>query len=363
MDMPIDIHHIQQCAPSAPTSIIEAIIRTESSFNPLAINMNRGVKLTRQPASRKEAEAWVRWLKANGYNFDAGLMQINSGNWEKLGLTPESVFDVCENIRAGSELFSENYSRATRAFGPGRTSLVSALSAYNTGDFNAGIRNGYVSRVVQNARAGEIGTIEEIPPLIPPDKNFRDPMARNRKKDNDTNGDGASEPFTAPTSIDGFMKDNLKPWDVKPESESMPASGEPEPGTVSQKERAPSGWQKETSMKSKRFLLTVLLAACLLTACAGRSTVPPSALAFRYVVSNSQEIGLIRAFDHQKTTVLQFVDLEHQKPLIVDEAGSQVEYQRIGQYAVLPGICASLTVRVQDQTGTITADPIRPQGE
>ncbi len=359
MDMPVDIHHIQQCAPSAPTSIIEAIIRTESSFNPLAINMNRGVKLARQPASRKEAEAWVRWLKANGYNFDAGLMQINSGNWEKLGLTPESVFDVCENIRAGSKIFGENYSRATRAFGPGRTSLVSALSAYNTGDFNAGIRNGYVSRVVQNARTAEIGAIEEIPPLIPADKNIRDPIARNRKEDSEISGDRDSDPYRAPTSLDGFMKDNLKPWDVTPESESMPGYGMPEPATVRQKERNPSVWQKENSIKSIRTLFALLLAACFLTACAARWTVQPSALCFRYVLTNSEGIGLIRAFDHQKTTVLQFVDLEHQEPLIVDEAGSQIEYQRIGQYAVLPGIYASLTVRVQDRTGTITAEPVK----
>lgn len=359
MDMPVDIHHIQQCAPSAPANIIEAIIRTESGLNPIAINVNCGLKLARQPASRKEAEAWVRWLKANGYNFDAGLMQINSGNWAKLGLTPESVFDVCENIHAGSELFSQNYSRATRAFGPGRTSLVSALSAYNTGDFNSGIRNGYVSRVVQNTRTAEIGAIEEIPPLISADKNLRDPMTRKRKKDSEISGDGASDPFGAPTSIDGFTPNDLKPWDVQPESESTPASDEPEPATVRQKEWNPSAWLKESSMKSIRTLLAVLFAACFLTACAARWTVQPSALSFRYVLTNAEGIGLIRAFDHQKTTVLQFVDLEHQNPLIADEAGSQVEYQRIGQYAILPGIYASLTVRVLDQTGAITAEPVK----
>ena len=41
MDMPVDVHHIEQCAPYAPTTIVEAIIRTESGFNPLAMNVNR----------------------------------------------------------------------------------------------------------------------------------------------------------------------------------------------------------------------------------------------------------------------------------------------------------------------------------
>jgi hypothetical protein len=84
--------------------------------------------------------------------------------------------------------------------------------------------------------------------------------------------------------------------------------GEPERGTVSQEELNHSGWRKESSMKTKRFLLTVLFAVSLLTACAARSTVQPSALSFRYVVSNSEGIGLIRAFDHRNRSVTPEVD-------------------------------------------------------
>ena len=233
MDMPIDIQHIQQCAPSAPASIVEAIIRTESGFNPLAINVNRGFKLARQPASRKEAEAWARWFLANGHNFDSGLMQINSANLEKLGLTPETVFDVCENIRAGATLFTENYSRASAAFGPGRTSLVSALSAYNTGDFSSGIRNGYVSKVVQNVRAANTDEAEVIPPLVPACKRSRGPkdIGREKSKD-DMEGDGKLDPFTVPSGLDGFIGNDLKSWDVEPVSESTSAADDPGPGKL-----------------------------------------------------------------------------------------------------------------------------------
>lgn len=262
MDMPVTIHHIEQCAPSAPTSIVEAIIRTESGFNPLAINVNRGVKLAREPASRKEAEAWARWLLANGYSFDSGLMQINSANWEKLGLTPENVFDVCENIRAGAKLFSENYRRAAADFGPGRTSLVSALSAYNTGDFNSGVHNGYVSKVVQNARIGE-SDIQAIPPLIPAGKTRRGPT--NNKKKKGTNAEKNTvepDPFTVPSTVDSFMTEDLKSWDLECKPEARPGSEEAEASNGTKTES--SDWLKELTMKGKRLFVTALLATSLL---------------------------------------------------------------------------------------------------
>jgi type IV secretion system protein VirB1 len=271
MDMPIAIHHIEQCAPSAPTSIVQAIIRTESGFNPLAINVNQGMKLARQPASRKEAEAWARWLLAHGCSFDSGLMQINSANLEKLGLTPETVFDPCENIRAGGELFLENLSRATTAFGPGRTSLLAALSAYNTGNFNSGIRNGYVSRIAQNSGMVGVVEIEEVPPLIHSDKGKRGTKIHEKERGTDKERNGEIDPFTAPTGLDNFMTDDLKTWDVRSEPESAPDFGESEPGTGSRKELNSSGWWEQISIKSRRLFLTGLLAGFLLTACADQT--------------------------------------------------------------------------------------------
>jgi type IV secretion system protein VirB1 len=307
MDMPVTIHHIERCAPCAPTAIVEAIIRTESGFNPLAMNVNQRVKIARQPASRKEAEAWAMWLQVNGYNFDCGLMQINSANWEKLGLTPENVFDVCENIRAGAKLFSENHSRAAAILGPGRASFVSALSAYNTGDFTSGVHNGYVSRVVQNIHIGE-KNILDIPPLIHGDKNRRDSTSSRSKKDSGSHGNSVEpDPFTSPSSIDDFTIEDPKPWDVEPKPESM--HGSEERGASESSEQEFHGWRKELSMKSKRLFIAVLSAAAFLTGCVG-APVHASVVNLGYNVTNSGRTGLVRAFDAQNTTVLQFVDLE-----------------------------------------------------
>lgn len=151
------------CAPGVAPTTIEAIIDVESKGNVLAIGVNRGGRLSRQPANYAEAVAWAEWLLNSGKNFDAGLMQINSTNWRRLGLTPQNVFDPCTNVRAGARILTDNYVNAARSLGPGRNALLAALSAYNTGNRTAGFRNGYVAKV-NNAAARKAG----VPaPLIP----------------------------------------------------------------------------------------------------------------------------------------------------------------------------------------------------
>lgn len=153
---------ILACAPSVAPSTIQSIIDVESKGNVLAIGVNRGGRLQRQPANYAEATAWARWLLANGKNFDAGLMQVNSANWKRLGLTPENVFDPCTNIRAGAKILTDNYLNAAKTHGPGRKALLAAVSAYNTGNQSAGFRNGYVGKV--NTAAAKLAGV--APPVI-----------------------------------------------------------------------------------------------------------------------------------------------------------------------------------------------------
>jgi type IV secretion system protein VirB1 len=150
------------CAPNVAPSTLNSIMRTESAGNEFAIGVNGAERLARQPANQAEAIAWARWLLANGRNFDAGLMQVNTQNWKRFGLTPETVFDPCTNVRVGGSILTANYSRAMKVYGPGNKALLAAISAYNTGDFERGYSNGYVKRVL--AKAGIPST--DIPPLI-----------------------------------------------------------------------------------------------------------------------------------------------------------------------------------------------------
>jgi type IV secretion system protein VirB1 len=152
---------ILTCAPQVAPSTMGAIVRVESGGRPYALNVNGAQKLTRQPRDAEEATAWANWLVARGYSVDMGLTQVNSGNLARLGLTPQQLFDPCTNLRAGSSILTENYLGAAKQYGSGQIALKAALSAYNTGNYKAGIANGYVAKVTAAADG------RRAPPLGP----------------------------------------------------------------------------------------------------------------------------------------------------------------------------------------------------
>jgi type IV secretion system protein VirB1 len=141
----------------APAALLERIVAVESAGSVLAINVNGDSELVRQPRDLREAVAMARWLLEHGYNFDAGIAQINSTNFERLGLTVEGLFDACTSLRAGLQVFSECRARAVARFGEGPQAEAAAVSCYNTGDLSRGLRNGYVAAVLGAAGQGGRG--------------------------------------------------------------------------------------------------------------------------------------------------------------------------------------------------------------
>ena len=138
-----------QCAPSVAPETVLAIIQTESSGEPFALNVNGG----RQPARQSngaDAAATARHYVVAGYSVDLGLGQINSRNMRWLGLTWETVFDPCTNVAALARVLTTNYNTVSAGRDP-QTALRVALSMYNTGSQTRGFRNGYVAKVVGNA--------------------------------------------------------------------------------------------------------------------------------------------------------------------------------------------------------------------
>lgn len=138
-----------------PTVAIEtgaAVARAESGFDTLAIHDNTASR-NYGPASLTEAIAVATTLRAAGDSFDLGVMQINSANLARLGLTIAGAFDPCRNMAAGAQILVDDY----LAGGTGQdvqVRLRQALSRYNTGDGEAGFVNGYVARV--QTAAGQI---------------------------------------------------------------------------------------------------------------------------------------------------------------------------------------------------------------
>lgn len=134
------------CAAFVAPDTTTAIINQESGGDVLAIHVN-GLK-QQPPAAQnafQAAQIAVAYI-ARGYSVDLGLMQINSRNLPALRMQILDAFSPCANIHAGATILAANYIEASRTTGPGRTALLAALSAYNTGNFYEGFLNGYVGR-------------------------------------------------------------------------------------------------------------------------------------------------------------------------------------------------------------------------
>lgn len=140
-----------ECAPWVAPQTLAAIVRTESQFRPLAIGVNGGARLLRQPQSKEEAVVTAKWLIANNYNIDMGLGQVNSSNLKKTGLTVEEAFDPCRNLSAAGMILTWNYQSASKRIPNQQAALHAAISAYNTGSFTRGFSNGYVQKVLNNS--------------------------------------------------------------------------------------------------------------------------------------------------------------------------------------------------------------------
>jgi type IV secretion system protein VirB1 len=137
------------CAPTVAPETVLAIIQTESSRYPFALNVNGGRQPARQTNATDAAVTAQRYVAA-GYSVDLGLGQINSRNMRWLGLTWDNVFDPCTNVAALGRVLTTNYN-AVKAGRDPQTALRVALSMYNTGSQTRGFRNGYVAKVVGNA--------------------------------------------------------------------------------------------------------------------------------------------------------------------------------------------------------------------
>ena len=137
----------RECAQGVHVATMAAIAHVESSGSPLAIGVNGAARISRQPRTAVEAVAVAKELTRRSVSFDLGIAQINSANLVRLGLSIESAFDPCSNLRAAATLLSWCYSPAVRRTGEGQAALQQALSCYNSGSRSGGLANGYVRKV------------------------------------------------------------------------------------------------------------------------------------------------------------------------------------------------------------------------
>lgn len=150
---------LARCAPTVHPETMAAVVSAESRGHQFAL-ADAGPK--HLPWSKRktlvrsfyfgsvgEAAGKANELIAAGHTVSLGPAQINDRNLARLGLSVASVFEPCTNLAAGGQILTEFYKKAEREFGPGAKALRAALSAYNSGSWLRGEKDGYVSRVVQ----------------------------------------------------------------------------------------------------------------------------------------------------------------------------------------------------------------------
>lgn len=140
-----------QHAPSVNTGTLVAFAYHESRLHPWAIH-NNTTGQTYDPASLADAVALAVPMLQQGHSLDLGIMQVNSANMARTGLTVASAFDPAASMRAGAAILAAAYQQCLRGNpAPGQAEQQAALrcaaSVYNTGREQAGILNGYQARV------------------------------------------------------------------------------------------------------------------------------------------------------------------------------------------------------------------------
>lgn len=217
MDFPTLAH---ACAPAVHVTTLAAVVRHESGFDPLAIGINSNPPRTIRPKTRQDATAHARQLIARGVDFDAGYGQINVRNWQRLGLTPETIFDPCANLNAAQQLLVDCYQHAVKVHPPGQPALYATFSCYNTGNLSKGFKNGYVAHVLA-AGGVRIPALKQLRASGDRGARAQAPYSNRRK---DSSAEARSPPVTdafdgphgdafASPSQDGFATDRPDAFD------------------------------------------------------------------------------------------------------------------------------------------------------
>jgi len=150
---------MRQCAPTVHPETLSRIIRTESGGQAFALadagpaglpwSVRKGMVRSYFPSTKDEAATIVKSLLAAGHLVSIGLTQVNNRQLPRLKLSVDDVLDPCTNLKTGARILVDFYVTALRKNGGDeQKALVAAVSAYETGDFAAGVADGYVRQVL-----------------------------------------------------------------------------------------------------------------------------------------------------------------------------------------------------------------------
>ena len=150
---------IRQCAPTVHPETMAALVSAESRGQQFAIAdagprnlpwaQRKSLVRSYSFSNVDAAVGMASGLIARGHTVSLGIAQVNDRNLGRLGLSLRQAFEPCTNLAAGGKILTDFYGRAVRQYGAGERALRAALSAYNSGDWVRGERDGYVRLVMQ----------------------------------------------------------------------------------------------------------------------------------------------------------------------------------------------------------------------
>lgn len=157
------------CSSMVNVETMNALIMTESHYNPFVIAVVRDKQLERQPKTKEEAEVAIDWLESQGKNYSVGLGQINKSNFAKYGVTGKVLLDGCTNIKISEKILAQCYKDSPNK------SVAEALSCYYSGNYSYGFvkenigneSSAYVERVIGNFKDKENLVVPSIKAEIP----------------------------------------------------------------------------------------------------------------------------------------------------------------------------------------------------
>ena len=170
LPLPAAARLASEYAPKVDRGTLLAFAYRESRLQPFAIHDNATGRSV-FPASAEEAVSLARLRLAQGHSLDLGIMQVNSANLTRTGLTVTTAFDAGESMRAGAMILTAGYRQCLHGNASPddawqQAALRCAASVYNTGREQAGILNGYqagvwraAAVVVPAIQVGAAGTL------------------------------------------------------------------------------------------------------------------------------------------------------------------------------------------------------------
>lgn len=137
------------CTLSVDIRTLDALIQTESSYNPYAIALVNEKPLKKQPSSYEEAVEVINNLEKRNANYSVGLGQINKVNFERFQVTGKELLDPCLNLEVAEKILLECQNSSPN------NKISEALSCYYSGNHSYGFKkekNGtaYLERIVMN---------------------------------------------------------------------------------------------------------------------------------------------------------------------------------------------------------------------